>query len=249
MRKRLVCLALLLAAVLLLGGCGEYKEEIKQINAGVTALGDLTSGHILVTTDVQAEQGVISLYDSAYVSDYRYRIDVKTFNYAVEKRDMDGDLLEPPYKVIDARKYDLTTGAEDETYEGKIGDFPDLLAFFFGAGLKGGYVGSVEPLTDAAHPDWQGFHVVKSEKYIERVNSSRDKDGADGIMLSSYVDYWLDAGGVLVRMDYVSRDTVTQVVGADENGEGGETIEDTINQKYIFELTEYNDPAIFAGIE
>ncbi len=239
MRKKLVCLALVLAAVLALAGCGEYKDEIKQINAGVTALGNLTGGRIVVTTDVQAEQGNIALYDSAYVSDYRYQIDVKTFNYQVEKRDMDGDLLEPPYKVEDAHKYDLTTGAEDETYEGKIGDFPDLLAFFFGAGLKGGYVGSVEPLTDETHPDWQGFHVVKSEKYIERVNSSRDKDGADGIMLSSYVDYWLDEAGVLVRMDYVSRDAVTQVIGADENGEGGETLEDVINQKYVFELSDY----------
>ena len=249
MRFRGVCLALLLAAALLLGGCGEYRDDIKQINAGVTALSDLTSGRITVTTDVQAEGGVISLYDSAYVSDYRYQIDVKTFNYAVEKRDMDGDLLEAPYKVINAHKYDLTTGADDDTYEGKVGDFPDLLAFFFGAGLKGGYVGSVEPLTDETHPDWKGFHVIKSEKYIERVNSSRDKDGADGIMLSSYVDYWLDAAGVLVRMDYVSRDAVTQVVGADENGEGGETLEDTINQKYTFELMDYNDPEIFAGIE
>lgn len=239
MRKRMVCLALVLAAALLLGGCGEYKEEIKQINAGVAALGELTSGHITVTTDVQAEQGVISLYDSAYVSDYRYQIDVKTFNYEVEKRDMDGDLLEPPYKVIDAHKYDLTTGAEDETYDGEIGDFPDLLAFFFGAGLKNSYVANVEPLTDEAHPDWQGFHVIKSEKYIGRVNSSRGKNGADGVMLSSYVDYWLNAEGVLVRMDYVSRDTVTQVIGADENGEGGETLEDVINQKYIFELSEY----------
>ena len=124
MRKKLVCLALVLAAVLALAGCGEYKDEIKQINAGVTALGNLTGGRIVVTTDVQAEQGNIALYDSAYVSDYRYQIDVKTFNYQVEKRDMDGDLLEPPYKVEDAHKYDLTLGRRTKRMRARSAIFP-----------------------------------------------------------------------------------------------------------------------------
>ncbi len=250
MRTRKLILAALLAALLGLFGCGgEYADQIEQINAGVDALSALTSGHILVTTDVHSEEGNISIYDSEYVSDYRYEIDVRTFNYTVTRRDTDGDLLERPYKVIDAHKYDLETGEEDETYTGKIGDFPDLLPFFFGAGLKAGYVAEVQPLADAEQPDWQGFRVVKNAKYIDRVNSSRDKDGADGIMLSGYVDYWLNEDGLLVRMDYESRDSVTQTVGADENGAGGETLQDTIEQLYRFDLTEYNDPAIFAGVK
>lgn len=253
MRFRNLCAAVLLGvAMLLLGGCGgssEYKAEIEVINAGVEALGEVTNGHITVTTDVAAENENILLYDAAYINDYYYNIVVKTFNFIAEKRDLAGNVLEPSYKVVDAHKYDLLTGVEDEEYGGDIGDFPDLLSFFFGAGLKSSYVGSVEPLSDDEHPGWQGYHVVKSDKYVERVNQSRGKHGADGQMLSGYVDYWLDEAGVLVRMDYVSRDAVVQVVGADENGEGGETIEDTINQHYLFELVSYNDDTIPAMFE
>lgn len=73
----------------------------------------------------------------------------------------------------------------------------------------------------------------KNDKYIKRVNSSRNKDGADGLMLENYVDYWLDANGVLVRMDYFSRDSIT----IDE-------VSDEISQLYIFELLDYNNPEI-----
>ncbi|MCX4266006.1 MAG: hypothetical protein OSJ64_04225, partial [Firmicutes bacterium] len=62
-------------------------------------------------------------------------------------------------------------------------------------GLKSGNVGNVEVITDEAHPEWQGWRVHKNDKYIKRVNSSRNKDGADGLMLENYVDYWLDANG------------------------------------------------------
>ena len=135
--------------------------------------------------------------------------------------------------MIDAHKYDLATGVEDEEYAGKIGDFPDLLSFFFKAGLKSGYVGNVEVITDEAHPEWQGWRVHKNDKYIKRVNSSRNKDGADGLMLENYVDYWLDANGVLVRMDYFSRDSITI-----------DDVSDEISQLYIFELLDYNNPEI-----
>lgn len=255
--KGLWLAAALVVAALGLGGCGgEYKAEIEQINAGVEALGEIGNGHISVTTEVAAENGQVTLYDTAYVTDYYYEIVVKTFNFIAESRvltdGVPGELMQPPYKVVDAHKYDLTTGVEDEEYDGDIGDFPDLLSFYFGAGLKNSYVGSVELLTDEEHPGWQGFHVVKSDKYVERVNSSRGKHGAEGTMLSSYVDYWLDEAGVLVRMDYVSRDAVSELVGADENGEGGETVEDVINQKYVFEMVAYNDdsiPAMFAEVQ
>ncbi len=73
----------------------------------------------------------------------------------------------------------------------------------------------------------------KNDKYIKRVNSSRNKDGADGLMLENYVDYWLDANGVLVRMDYFSRDSITI-----------DDVSDEISQLYIFELLDYNNPEI-----
>lgn len=244
------CLALLLMLPLL-GGCGEYKEQIGVINAGVEALQGVQCGHLTMTTDVKTEEGLLDGYDSSYFYDYEYRIDVRTFNYKVSKTDLvTGKPLEPPFKVVDARKYDLATGEEDIEYQGEIGDFPDLLTFFFGAGLKDGYVGSVETLTDEAHPDWQGYRVHKSVKYIDRVNSTRERDGAEGEMLENYVDYWLDASGVLVRMDYFSRDQLTYIP-AIENDRGemvvdpsGEVVKDILNQTYIFELLEYNDPAI-----
>lgn len=246
MKKSLILAVVLALAAMLMCGCvtGEYKTEIEAINAGVEKLGDLKSGHITVTTEVAAENGDIAIYDAAYQDDYYYNIVIKTFNYVAEKRTMDGVLMEPAYYVVDAEKYDMATGVQDEEYEGSIGDFPDLLSFFFGAGLKTSYVGTVERLTDEAHPDWQGYHVVKSDKYVERVNQSRAKHKTDGTMLSSYVDYWLDASGVLVKMDYVSRDEVTETVGADENGEGGTEVEDVINQRYLFEIMTYNDESI-----
>lgn len=246
-KKRMSAAVLMIMALLMLAGCGsEYKEQIEAINGGVEQLGELKNGHISVTTDVAAENGAIALYDTAYVSDYYYNIVIKTFNFISEKRDMDGNLIEPSYRVVNAHKYDVVTNVEDEEYDGSIGDFPDLLSFFFGAGLKAGYVGSVESLTDAEHPEWQGYHVVKSDKYVERVNQSRNKHETDGTMLSGYVDYWLDENGVLVKMDYVSRDAVTETVGADENGEGGESVEDVINQRYLFELVKYDDESIVA---
>lgn len=247
MLKKSWALVLLLAlSAMLMCGCvtGEYKTEIEEINNGVEMLGDLKSGHVTVTTEVAAENGDIAIYDAAYQNDYYYNIVIKTFNYVAAKRDMNGNLLEPAYYVVNAEKFDLTTEVQDEEYDGSIGDFPDLLSFFFGAGLKTSYVGTVEKMTDEAHPDWQGYHVVKSDKYVERVNQSRTKHETDGTMLSSYVDYWLDAAGVLVKMDYVSRDAVTEIVGADENGEGGEAVEDVINQRYLFEMVTYNDNAI-----
>jgi hypothetical protein len=233
---RLLSLVVLLLLTLGLSGCqfGEYKDQIETINAAVETLGTVQNGHITVTTQVAAENGLVSAYDSAYVADYRYRIDIKTFNFIVEKHDLaTGKLLEAPYKVVDAHKYDVETGVEDEEYSGKIGDFPDLLSFFFGAGLKSGFVGTVESLTDDEHPTWQGYRVHKNEKYVSRVNSSRGKDGGDGTMLENYVDYWIDDAGVLVRMDYVSRDDVVY-----------EDVEDVINQSYVFELVGYNDPEI-----
>lgn len=245
-RRTLLALLMILAMTMLVGCGSEYKTEIEEINGGVEKLGELKSGHISVTTEVAAENGAISLYDAAYISDYYYNIVIKTFNFISEKRDMSGNLIEPSYRVVDAHKYDMATGVEDEEYDGSIGDFPDLLSFFFGAGLKAGYVGTVERMTDEAHPAWQGYHVVKSDKYVERVNQSRNKHDADGTMLSGYVDYWLDENGMLVKMDYVSRDNVTETVGADENGEGGEVVEDVINQRYLFEMVGYNDDSIAA---
>ena len=246
-----LCCLMLLLALPLLGGCGEYKEQINIINAGVEALQTVENGHLTMTTDVKTENGLIEGYDSSYFYDYEYRIDVRTFNYMVEKTDLvTGKQLEPPFKVVDARKYDLATGVEDTEYEGEIGDFPDLLLFYFGAGLKNGYVGSVESLTDQAHPEWQGFRVHKSAKYIGRVNSTRGRDGAEGEMLENYVDYWLDEAGVLVRMDYVSRDELTYTPTI-ENAEGElvvdptrEVVKDILHQTYIFELLQYNDPSI-----
>lgn len=246
-----VCCLMLLVMLPLLGGCGEYKEQVGVINAGVEALQTVERGHLTMTTDVKTEQGLIPGYDSQYFYDYEYRIDVRTFNYQVEKINLlTGEQMEPPYRVVDAHKYDVTTGVEDTEYQGEIGDFPDLLTFFFGAGLKNGYVGSVETLTDEAHPDWQGYRVHKNEKYIDRVNSTRGRDGAEGVMLENYVDYWLDEAGVLVRMDYVSRDELTYTPGT-VNDEGefvpdpqAETVTDVLNQTYIFELLAYNDPEI-----
>lgn len=227
-------LVMLLASCGLLAGCGEYKAEIDQINAGVEALSEVTNGHLLMTAETKAEQGLVAGFDAAYTYDYRYRIDLRTFNFVVEKRYAQTELfIEPPYKVIDAHKYDLATGVEDEEYSGKIGDFPDLLSFFFKGGLKPGYVGTVEQLTDAEHPDWQGWRVHKNDKYISRANKNRSKDGADGLMLENYVDYWLDASGVLVRMDYFSRDSIT----VDE-------VSDTIQQLYVFEMLDYNNDEI-----
>lgn len=247
LKKSTWLLGLMLLSIFMLGGCGsEYKEQIELMNAGVEQLGELSNGHISVTTEVKAEDGKIAIYDAAYVDDYYYNIVIKTFNYIAEKHDMDGNLLAPGYRVVNAQKFDMATGVQDEEYDGSIGDFPDLLSFFFGAGLKAGYVGSVESLTDAKHPEWQGYHVVKSDKYVERVNQSRNKHETDGTMLSGYVDYWLDENGVLVKMDYVSRDAVTETVGADENGEGGESVEDVINQRYLFELVKYDDESIVA---
>lgn len=229
----LACLTLLLCT-LGLAGCGDFDTEIKQINAGVESLSALENGHILMTAHTAAENGLVQGYDADYTYEYRYRIDLRTFNFVAEKRNsLTGNYIEPPYRVVDAHKYDLATGAEDEEYEGKIGDFPDLLSFFFKAGLKSGYVGSVETLSDAEHPDWQGWRVHKNDKYIKRVNSSRSKDGADGLMLEHYVDYWLDSAGVLVRMDYFSRDSIT----VDE-------VSDEITQLYIFEMLDYNNPEI-----
>lgn len=248
LKKKTLLGLLLVMAMLMLCGCGEFKDDVEKINAGVEALSELDNGHIVVTTDVAAEEGKIWAYDAAYVNDYYYNIVIKTFNFIAEKYTMTGEEMAPAYYVVNAHKYDMATGAEDEEYDGEIGDFPDLLSFFFGAGLKNSYVGSVEYLTDAEHPDWTGYHVVKSDKYIDRVNQSRNKNDADGIMLNSYVDYWLDANGVLVKMDYVSRDTVSETVGADESGEGGEVVEDVINQRYLFEMVSYNDgsiPAMF----
>lgn len=244
-KKKILTAVLMMFTLIMLAGCGgEYKAEIEEINGGVEKLGDLRNGHITVTTEVAAEDGAVTLYDTAYVSDYYYNIVIKTFNFISEKRDMNGNLIEPSFYVVDAKKYDMVTDVQDEEYDGSIGDFPDLLSFFFGAGLKNSYVGTVESLTDEVHPTWQGYHVVKSDNYVKRVNESRNKHDADGTMLSSYVDYWLDENGVLVKMDYVSRDTVSQTVGADENGEGGTLVEDVINQRYLFELGKYDDEAI-----
>lgn len=254
MLKKFARLALVLAmSVVLLAGCGsEYKAEIEAINAGVEKLGDIKNAHISVTTQVAAENGTIGIYDAEYIDDYYYNIVIKTFNYIAEKHTPDGTPLMDGYYVVDAKKYDLATGAQDEEYDGSIGDFPDLLSFFFGAGLKNSYVGTVERLTDEEHADWQGYRVIKSDTYVERVNQSRAKHETDGTMLSSYVDYWLDASGVLVKMDYVSRDGVTETIGADENGEGGEIVEDVINQRYLFEMVSYDDdsiPAMFPEVQ
>lgn len=244
--KQLAALFTLAVMCLGLAGCGgEYAEEIKTINAGVNALAEVENGHLVMTGQTGAEEGKIPGFDGAYVYDYLYRIDVRTFNYQVEKRHLGaegqpGELIEPAYRVIDAHKYDLATGAEDEAYEGKIGDFPDLLPFYFGAGLKPGFVERVEALAPAelgADESWQGWRVYKNEKYINRVNSSRSKNGADGLMLENYVDYWLDGAGVLVRMDYVSRDAISQT------DEAGNTLaEDILRQQYSFCLVSYNQP-------
>lgn len=232
--KSLLAGLALLACACCLAGCGDFDSEIEQINAGVESLSTLQNGHILMTAHTAATQGQVSGFDADYTYDYRYRIDVRTFNFVVEKRNqLTGNLIEPPYRVINAHKYDLETGVEDEEYDGKIGDFPDLLSFFFKAGLKSGYVGNVEVIASDEHPDWQGWRVHKNDKYIKRVNSSRSKDGADGLMLENYVDYWLDASGVLVRMDYFSRDSITLDEASDE-----------IEQLYVFELLDYNNPEI-----
>lgn len=232
--KFFLMVSLLLTSICCLAGCGEFNDQIKQINTGVESLSSLENGHILMTAHTAAKDGLVQGYDADYTYEYRYRIDVRTFNFVAEKRNLlTGNEIEPPYRVIDAHKYDLATGVEDEEYAGKIGDFPDLLSFFFKAGLKSGYVGNVEVITDEAHPEWQGWRVHKNDKYIKRVNSSRNKDGADGLMLENYVDYWLDANGVLVRMDYFSRDSIT----IDE-------VSDEISQLYIFELLDYNNPEI-----
>ena len=73
----------------------------------------------------------------------------------------------------------------------------------------------------------------KNDKYISRANKSRSKDGADGLMLENYVDYWLNKDGLLVRMDYFSRDSII----VDE-------VSDTISQLYVFELLDYNKEEI-----
>lgn len=259
--KRFLACLLLLACGFCLAGCGEFDEDIKQINAGVETLGTLENGHILMTAHTAAKAGLVQGYDADYTYEYWYRIDVRTFNYRAEKRNLlTGNLLEPAYRVIDAHKYDLATGQEDEEYSGKIGDLPDLLTFFFNAGLKSGYVGNVEVLQNPEHPEWRGWRVHKNDKYIKRVNSSRSKDGADGLMLENYVDYWLDANGVLVRMEYFSRDSITIDLGDGETAGGendasqadnavgdtaeNEKISDEIEQLYVFELLDYNNPEI-----
>ena len=56
--KRLAALGLLLVCTGLLAGCGKYNEEIKQINAGVEALSTVQNGHLLMTAQTQAEQGL-----------------------------------------------------------------------------------------------------------------------------------------------------------------------------------------------
>lgn len=243
--KKLGLLVCCLLLCLGLAGCGsEYAGQIKAINSGVEALAELANGHLVMTGETWAEGGKISGFDGAYKYDYHYSIEVRTFNYMVEKRYLDGEglpgeLIEPPYKVIDAHKYDLATGAEDEEYAGKIGDFPDLLPFYFGAGLKAGYVDRAEQLEPAElgmDGSWQGWRVYKNDKYISRVNRSRNKGGADGKMLEHYVDYWLDETGVLVRMDYVSRDAVSQT---DE--EGNVLAEDILQQHYSFVMESYNE--------
>lgn len=248
---RLLFCLMLLSMLTLLGGCGEYKEQIDAINASVEKAQALERAHITMTTEVATENGLIDGYDSNYLFDYEYRIDVRTFNFVATKTDLTtGRELVPPYKVVNAHKYDLATGVEDTEYEGAIGDMPDLLSFFFGAGLKNNYVGSVESITDENHPDWTGYHVQRSYKYMERVNSTRGRDGAEGVMLDGYVDYWLDAEGVLVRMDYVSRDEISYTpLIENENGEmvedpNAETVTDILDQKYIFEILAYNDPEI-----
>lgn len=248
LKKTCALLVLLVMMGLLMCGCkgGEYKAEIEEINAGVEALGDVESGHIVVTTNVKAEEGNIALYDAEYVNDYYYNIVIKTFNYIAEKHTMDGAVMEPKYYVYNAKKYDMATGERDEEYKGGIGDFPDLLPYFFGAGQKAKYVGEVQRMTDDEHPNWQGYHLVRSDNYVKRANNVREKYETDGIMLSGYVDYWIDENGVLVKMNYVSRDTVTETVGADENGEGGTEVTDVINQSYLFEMVSYNDDSIAA---
>ncbi len=52
-------------------------------------------------------------------------------------------------------------------------------------------------------------------------------------MLENYVDYWLNKDGLLVRMDYFSRDSII----VDE-------VSDTISQLYVFELLDYNKEEI-----
>ena len=63
--KALAALGLLLACAGLLAGCGEYDEEIKQINAGVEALSEVQNGHLVMTANTQAEQGLVQGYDSS----------------------------------------------------------------------------------------------------------------------------------------------------------------------------------------
>lgn len=248
LKKICALLMVLVMSAMLACGCSadQYKTEIEEINAGVEALGDVKSGHIVVTTDVKAEEGNIALYDAEYVNDYYYNIVLKTFNYIAEKHAMDGVSMEPVYYVYNAKKYDMTTGERDEEYDGSIGDFPDLLPYFFGAGQKAKYVGEVQRMTDDEHPNWQGYHLVRSDNYVKRANSVREKYETDGIMLSGYLDYWIDENGVLVKMVYASRDAVTETVGADENGEGGTEVSDVINQTYLFEMVTYNDDSIAA---
>lgn len=232
-----LAVALLMMSLLMAGCNNEYKAEVEQINSGIEALSTVKSGHITVTTNVYAENDAFDAYDSANVADYRYQIDIKTFNYVSETRDLaTGQIIVEPYKVIDAEKFDLATGVQDTEYEGKIGDFPDLLPFYFASGLKNKFVGSIEVLTDENHPDWQGWRVYKSDNYIERTNKTRKKEEVDGTMLEHYVDYWLDADGVLVRMNYVSRDDMTY-----------EGKQDTVHQSYLFEMLDYNNPEIFAA--
>lgn len=240
MKKLNKIMLMLLSAMLIfsLAGCSssEYSAEIKVINAAVSRFEDLTSGYVIMTADAHNEDGSDAEFASYYQEEYRFRIDAKQFNYIVEKTDLlTGEQMERPYKVVAGSKYYTDTNEKDMDYDEDIGAFPDFLGFYLQAGLENKYVGVVEMLDYSENADYAGltgYRVYKSDSYVSQVNEDRETQGGTLVMLESYVDYWLDEAGIVVKMDYVSRDAQ------------GDSETEILYQSYFFEMLDYNNPEI-----
>lgn len=236
--NKIMFLVLSMVMVCSLSACSssEYSDEIKVINAAVGRFEDLVSGYVIMTADVHNEDGSETEFAAYYQEEYRYRIDAKQFNYTVEKTDLlTGELMERPYKVVAGSKYYTDTNEKDMDYDEDIGAFPDFLGFYLQAGLEDKYVGVVKMLDysdNAEYDGLTGYRGWKSDSYVSQVNDDRETQGGTLVMLESYVDYWLDEAGIVVKMDYVSRDAQ------------GDSETEILYQSYFFEMLDYNNPDI-----